>query len=108
MGSFGGDAVRTTQLDAPQPAVVSIVNGTENEDLALAYIDFIISEEVQEAEALDLVDSPTNMNVEVPEDIAQLLTYGEETIDSLIFMDQEALNELLDEWLERWNEIMLQ
>ena len=61
-----------------------------------------------EAEALDLVDSPTNMNVEVPEDIAQLLTYGEETIDSLIFMDQEALNELLDEWLERWNEIMLQ
>lgn len=90
------------------PIVVSIVNGTENEDLALAYIDFIISEEVQEAEALDLVDSPTNMNVEIPEDIAPLLTYGEETIDSLIFMDQEALNELLDEWLERWNEIMLQ
>ncbi|MCA9884410.1 MAG: ABC transporter substrate-binding protein [Anaerolineae bacterium] len=90
------------------PIVVSIVKGTENEDLALAYIDFLISAEVQEAEALDLVDSPTNMTVEVPEDIAPLLTYGEDLIDSLIFMDQAALNELLDEWLERWNEIMLQ
>jgi putative spermidine/putrescine transport system substrate-binding protein len=90
------------------PIVVSIVKGTENADLAHAYIDFLISAEVQEAEALDLVDSPTNMTVEVPEDIAPLLTYGEDLIDSLVFMDQEAINEQLDEWLERWNEIMLQ
>lgn len=90
------------------PIVVSIVNGTENADLAHLYIDFLISAEVQEAEALDLVDSPTNMTVEVPDDIAPLLTYGEDLIDSLVFMDQEAIAEVLDEWLERWNEIMLQ
>ena len=90
------------------PIVVSIVKGTENADLAHAYIDFLISADVQEAEALDLVDSPTNMTVEVPDDIAPLLTYGKDLIDNLVFMDQGAINEVLDEWLERWNEIMLQ
>jgi len=90
------------------PITVSITAATDKVELAHAYIDHLISADVQEAEALDLVDSPTNMTVEVPEDIAAKLTYGEELIGSLIFMDQAYLNENLDDWLERWNDIMLQ
>ena len=56
--------------------------------------------------AMDLVDSPTNMTVEVPEDIDALLTYGD-MVDSLIFLDQGKLNANQDEWLEKWNEVML-
>ncbi len=89
------------------PSVVSIVAGSQKVDLAHKYIDFLISNQVQTAMALDLVDSPTNMTVEVPEDVAELLTYRDEMINSLIFLDQAKLNAYQEEWLERWNEIML-
>ena len=89
------------------PITVSITAASDNVELAHKYIDFIISHDIQLQEALDLIDSPTNMTVEVPEEQAELLTYGEELLDSLVFMDQAALIEVIDDWLERWNEIML-
>ncbi len=90
------------------PSVVSIVAGTEKADLAHKYIDFLISQGVQSAMAEALVDSPTNAEVTVSDEVAPLLTYGDEMMDSLIFLDQEKLNNFQDEWLERWNEVMLQ
>jgi putative spermidine/putrescine transport system substrate-binding protein len=90
------------------PSVVSIVKGTKNLDLAHKYIDFIISQQVQSAMAEDLVDSPTNAAVTVSDAVAPLLTYGKEMLDSLIFLDQEKLNSYQEEWLARWNEVMLQ
>jgi putative spermidine/putrescine transport system substrate-binding protein len=89
-------------------SVVSVVKGTKNEELAHQYIDFIISHDVQLAEAMDLVDSPTNSTVEVPDDIAAKLTYGEETIDSLTFLDEAFVADHLEEWITRWNELLLQ
>ncbi|MEZ4717757.1 MAG: extracellular solute-binding protein [Caldilineaceae bacterium] len=89
------------------PSVVSIVAGTDKVELAHKYIDFIISQQVQSAMAEDLVDSPTNKEVTVSEDVAPLLTYGDEMMNSLIFLDQEKLNSYQDEWLNRWNEVML-
>ncbi len=90
------------------PITVSITAASDNVELAHAYIDFIISHDIQLQEAIDLIDSPTNMTVEVPEEQAELLTYGEELLDSLVFMDQAMLIDVIDEWLERWNELMLQ
>lgn len=89
------------------PITVSITAASDNVELAHKYIDFIISHDIQLLEAIDLIDSPTNMTVEVPEEQAELLTYGEELLDSLIFMDQAQLIDVMDDWLERWNEIML-
>ncbi len=88
-------------------SVVSIVKDTPNEDLAHKYIDFLISHDVQRAEALDLVDSPTNQTVTVPDEVAGKLTYGEEIINSLIFLDQGQLVSQQEEWINRWNEIMV-
>ena len=89
-------------------SMVSVVKGTENVELAHQYIDFIISHDVQLAEAIDLVDSPTNSTVEVPDDIAAQLTYGEDMIDSLTFMDEAFVAEHLEDWITRWNELLLQ
>ena len=90
------------------PSVVSIVAGTEKADLAHKYIDFIISQQVQSAMAEDLVDSPTNAAVTVSAEAAPLLTYGDEMMGSLIFLDQDKLNSYQDEWLQRWNDTMLE
>ncbi|RKX82987.1 MAG: ABC transporter substrate-binding protein [Spirochaetes bacterium] len=87
-------------------SVVSIVKGTKKEDLAYKYIDFLISKQVEEAEAMDLVDSPTNTKVKVPADIAGKLTYGDKIINSLIFLDQKKLAGLQKDWINRWNSLM--
>ncbi len=87
-------------------SIVSVVKGTKNGDLAHKYIDWILSEPLQRAQALDLVDSPTNRRVVVPADTAPKLTYGDDVIKSLIFMDEEKVGKLLPDWVKRWNAAM--
>jgi putative spermidine/putrescine transport system substrate-binding protein len=85
---------------------LSVVKGTPNADLAHAYIDFMISQEVQLAEALDLVDSPANKNVKVPLDIGEKLTYGDDVIKSLIFLNDQQISDKRQSWIDRWNKLM--
>ncbi len=90
-----------------QTNMISITAATDQVELAHAYIDWFISHDVQEAEALDLIDSPTNATVELPEDICALLTCGD-MLDTMIVLDQAEVSERLEDWLERWNEVMVQ
>ncbi len=89
-----------------QTNMISITAASDQADLAHAYIDWFISHDVQEAEALDLIDSPVNATVELPEEICALLTCGE-MLDTMIVLDQAQVSERLEDWLERWNEVMV-
>ena len=89
-----------------QTNMISITAATDKVDLAHAYIDWFISHDIQEAEALDLIDSPVNATVELPEDICALLTCGE-MLDTMIVLDQAEVSARLEDWLERWNEVMV-
>ncbi len=89
-----------------QTNMISITAATDKVDLAHAYIDWFISHDVQEAEALDLIDSPVNATVELPEDICALLTCGE-ILDTMTVLDQAEVSDRLEDWLERWNEVMV-
>ena len=89
-----------------QTNMISITAASDQADLAHAYIDWFISHDVQEAEALDLIDSPVNATVELPEDICALLTCGE-MLDTMIVLDQAEVSDRLEDWLERWNEVMV-
>ena len=89
-----------------QTNMISITAATDQVDLAHAYIDWFISHDVQLAEALDLIDSPVNATVELPEDICALLTCGE-MLDTMIVLDQAEVSDRLEDWLERWNEVMV-
>ena len=89
-----------------QTNMISITAATDQVELAHAYIDWFISHDVQQAEALDLIDSPTNATVELPEDICALLTCGE-MLDTMIVLDQAEVSDRLEDWLERWNEVMV-
>jgi len=88
-------------------SVVSVVKGTKNSYWAEKYIDFVLSDEVQLAQALDLVDSPVNTFVTLPPEIAAKLTYGDEIINALVFFNQEYISSHLEEWVARWNEIRM-
>ncbi len=84
---------------------INILKDCENKELAEAFIDFYISHDVQLAEALDGVDSPVRKDVELTEEQAQNFTYGEETINSLLFPDWSVINDNLADWVARWNEL---
>lgn len=86
---------------------LSIVKGAKNIENAYKYIDFLLSEEVQYAQAMDLVDSPVNKNVKVPKEIAEKLTYGEDQIKALIFFDPNIIVEHRNEWIEKWNKMII-
>lgn len=88
--------------------VISIVKGAKNLEGAYKYIDFLISQEVQYAQAMDLVDSPVNVNVIVPQEIAEKLTYGVDHIESLIFYRTDFIVENYDRWINKWNELIAQ
>ncbi len=86
-------------------STVSVVKNAPNRDAAYKYIDFILSNSVQTAQAIDLVDSPVNKNVVVPEDKAAFLTVGDEAA-SLIFYDIETTVRNREVWLEKWNKFL--
>jgi putative spermidine/putrescine transport system substrate-binding protein len=82
---------------------LNIVKGSDNKELAEKFINYAISKEVQTKMALDQVESPLNMEVELTEAEAEGLTYGAEIINSLNTIDWSLINENKEEWMNRWN-----
>ena len=83
--------------------VLVVPKGTKNEDLALQFMDFWLSTDVQKALADKLVDSPTNKEVKVSEEVANNITYGEETVKSLQLIPSAVSLDNRDKWLSEWN-----
>lgn len=84
---------------------LNIVKGSENKELAMAFIDFYLSKEVQLAEALDGVDSPVRTDVELTPEQAANFTYGKEMIDGLLLPDWAVINTNKAGWTSQWNEL---
>ena len=84
---------------------LNVIKGSQNKELAEAFINFYISKEVQLAEALDGVDSPVRTDVELTPEQAANFTYGKEMIDSLKIPDWSVINANKAAWTEQWNEL---
>lgn len=95
----GGYAVMNT---------MNVVNGTDQKELSEKFIDYILSQEVQEKSAKNKVDSPVNTAVELTEEEAEGLTYGEDLITSLHTLDMQFVNDNLKNWIDRWNRELIQ
>jgi putative spermidine/putrescine transport system substrate-binding protein len=85
--------------------VLGLVKGTKNAELAHVFMDFLISYEVQLAEAMDLVDSPVHNDVKLPPDVAGKLTYGEDLVKNLFFYSEVEVAKNKADWIARWNRI---
>lgn len=83
--------------------VMVVTKDTKNSDLAHEFMDFWLSTEVQTKIAEKLVDSPANKDVKLPEEIANNLTYGEETAKSLHLIPSDVILDNRDKWLKEWN-----
>ena len=83
---------------------VNIVKGTKNKDLAMEFIDFLLSVDVQN-ESLDRgIDSPVNMNVEFEAGQESGKTNLASFPDAII-TDIDLINKNRSAWVAKWNEL---
>ncbi|MBB6487695.1 ABC transporter substrate-binding protein [Rhizobium lusitanum] len=84
---------------------VNIPKGSENVELAHQFINFVLSKDVQQAEAEQGVDAPVSTKVQLSPEKAKLWTYGADMIAKLSRIDYQKLNAAQSDWIDRWNEI---
>lgn len=83
--------------------VLVIPKGAKNRDLAYAFIDEWLSTEAQTRIAMDLVDSPANKEVKLPPQVAEVLTYGSETVKALHLIAPIEMLRYRKSLVDGWN-----
>ncbi len=83
--------------------VLVLTKGSKNQDLALQFMDFWLSTDVQTKLAEKLIDSPANMEVKVSDEVANNITYGEDTAKSLKLIPSAVALDNREAWLAEWN-----
>jgi putative spermidine/putrescine transport system substrate-binding protein len=83
--------------------VMVVTRGSKNRELALKFMDFWLSTEIQTRLAEKLVDSPANKDVRVSDSVAANITYGEDTAKSLKLIPSAVALDNRDAWLKEWN-----
>jgi putative spermidine/putrescine transport system substrate-binding protein len=82
-----------------------IPQGAPNVDAAYAFVNFALEERQQAAFAERFSYAPAREGVELSEEAARKVPYGEEGVERLIVPDWEEFIALTDAWAERWLQI---
>ncbi len=94
--------VQPSEGAAFAPITVNLVAGRPNRDLAVKFIDFSIRAEASAGWAEALRYSPTNRTVELSDELAAEVIYGEEAVAKLVGFDPVQIGESRGEWNEAW------
>lgn len=83
-----------------QPTV-SVPKGSGNVDLAMQYIDILLSAEAQACFAEKKYAGPVNTEVELSDRVKAVVPFGE-SYDNLWYPDTEMIAEKRPDWTQRW------
>lgn len=83
-----------------------VVTGTKNADLAQEFINYALRPEVQKAFAEQTGFAPSNKNVKLAEDLAAVIPYGEEAVNSLVPLNWEVVSTSRSAWTVQWNKLI--
>lgn len=81
-----------------------ILRGTEHEEEAQAFIDFMLSEPFQEDVPLQMFVFPVNEEAELP----TLFAEHAQIPENPVVMDPSSIDEGRETWIEAWTEVLLQ
>ena len=84
------------------PITVNLVEGRQNRDLALKFIDFSIRAEASQGWAEEMSYSPTNKTVKLSSEIASRVVYGEAAAKKLVTFDANKIGANRASWNEAW------
>lgn len=87
--------------------VATIPTNTKNTDLAEIWINLHLGQTVQQAYAERLFYGPTNSTIDLSDELASMVVYGDEAISKLIPLKNDVVIEKQPEWVERWNSEIL-
>ncbi len=83
-----------------------IVRGTKNYDIALNFLDWLLSPEVQSLYPLNDWMWPVNQLAAVPDWFEEYAQNPNEVYPINLFITQDEIRDNLDTWLEEWSNIM--
>ena len=78
----------------------SLLKNGPNKDAACAFLDHMLSEDIQAKLALEFAGIPVNRNVKLPPDQVSLTA---DDLDKIVAFDWVAANKVRDSVIERWN-----
>jgi putative spermidine/putrescine transport system substrate-binding protein len=84
-------------------STIGIAKGTKNLAAAQKYIDFVLSEKAQEANAKFTYLTPVNREAKLDAATAAKLPSGEATLKRLLTADWAAVTKDRPKWVDRWN-----
>lgn len=84
---------------------ININKNSKNKDLAYKYIDWRLSQDIQEKTAVSLNEAPTNKNVVLDDETAKNKTYGD-VAERTNKVDSLFVNKNLESWINQWNRIL--
>ncbi len=86
---------------------VHLVKGSRNKELALKYIDAVLSPAGQKGLMEYISAGPANQRAEIPAKVRDRMPYGSGSMKNLAIPDWQAINERKPRWIERWNKEVL-
>ena len=84
-------------------STIGIAKGTKNLAAAQKYINFVLSEKAQEANARFTYLTPVNRDAKLDAATAAKLPAGEATLKRLLTADWAAVTKERPKWVDRWN-----
>ncbi len=82
-----------------------IAMGTQNRELATAFLDYTLSPEAQQGFCEQMWYGPSNTSVELREEVAEKVQYGDEAYTLLFEPDYEVVSVELGDWQQRWTRL---
>jgi putative spermidine/putrescine transport system substrate-binding protein len=83
---------------------INITKNSKNKDLALKFIDYVLSADVESKTATTVGDSPINVDVKLSDKDAANLTYGD-SANKAKALDYSFINKQLTSWIDKWNRL---
>lgn len=83
-------------------ATVNVVKGCKNPELAQLFVEYMISDEVQNQVASVLSEAPTSKNATMPAEKAEFLASGEEAMSNVKTFDYNYIESQKAAWIERF------
>ncbi|WP_053368171.1 ABC transporter substrate-binding protein [Bacillus sp. FJAT-27245] len=84
---------------------INVNKNSKNKELAYKYIDWRLSQEIQEKTAVSINEAPSNKEVVLDGETAKNKTYGE-VAERTKRIDPKFVNENLESWINQWNRIL--
>ena len=84
---------------------ININANSKNKDLAYEFINYVLSDEVQDRAANALNDAPIHTDVQLNEEDAKNLAYGD-IVKNAKTIDYKVVNTLMNDWINKWNRVM--